>query len=261
MVVEERSDDVSFDFRDKRVWVTGASRGLGRAIALGFARAGARVALTSRTEASLAGVRADLPDAVDRVMPLPLDISVESSVREAVSQITDAWGGIDCLVNCAGISPSFKPAENVREKEWRDVLDVNLTGLFLCTREAGQVMLDHGSGTVINVSSIAARAGLERMAAYTASKGAVEALTRTLALEWAERGVRVNCLAPGFFETDMTHSLRHHDKWRDRLLDRIPVGRFGEPRELVPAALFLASDASRYVTGTALVVDGGWTAA
>lgn len=252
---------MTFDLTGRRVWVTGASRGLGRAIALGFAQAGARVAITARSDASLEDARIELERAGAQPLLLALDISEEGAVRKAVSTMIDEWGGVDCLVNCAGISPSFKPAEMVREDEWRDVLDVNLTGLFLCTREVGRVMLDQGSGTIVNVSSIAARAGLERMAAYTASKGAVEALTRTLALEWADRGVRVNCLAPGFFETDMTHSLRHHEKWRGHLLDRIPVRRFGEPRELVPAALFLASDASRYVTGTSLVVDGGWTAA
>jgi NAD(P)-dependent dehydrogenase (short-subunit alcohol dehydrogenase family) len=156
----------------------------------------------------------------------------------------------------------FKRAKLVEDDEWREVMEINVTGSFLCAREAGKLMLDaEAGGAIVNVSSIHGQVGAERMAAYSASKGAVDALTRTLALEWADRGIRVNTLSPGYFETDMTEALRGHTKWRGHLLSRIPMGRFGVPEELVSAALFLSCGASGFMTGSNLVVDGGWTAA
>jgi NAD(P)-dependent dehydrogenase (short-subunit alcohol dehydrogenase family) len=256
-----RSEPVTFDLTGRRVWVTGASRGLGRAIALGFASAGADVALTSRTADAVRAV-ADGAEAVGaKTLVLPASVSDAAAVSAAVAEIAETWGGLDVLINCAGVSPTFKRAELVEDEEWRHVLDVNVTGSFLCAREAAKVMLDAGSGAIVNVSSIHGQVGMERMSAYSASKGAVDALTRTLALEWAGRGIRVNTLSPGYFETDMTEALRGHKKWRGHLLARIPLGRFGVPEELVSAALFLSSDASGFMTGANVVVDGGWTAA
>ncbi|MCW2774748.1 MAG: 3-oxoacyl-ACP reductase [Nocardioides sp.] len=256
-----RSEPVTFDFTGRRVWVTGASRGLGRAMALGFAAAGADVALTARTADAVQSVSAEAEALGAKTLVLPASVSDPAAVTGAVADIAAAWGGLDVLVNCAGVSPTFKRAELVEDEEWRHVLDVNVTGSFICAREAGRLMLDAGSGAIVNVSSIHGQVGMERMAAYSASKGAVDALTRTLALEWAGRGVRVNTLSPGYFETDMTEALRGHKKWRGHLLSRIPLGRFGVPEELVSAALFLSSDASGFITGSNLVVDGGWTAA
>jgi len=256
-----RSEPVTFDLTGRRVWVTGASRGLGRAIALGFATAGADVALTSRTADAVRAVADEAGALGARTLVLPASVSDAAAVSAAVAEIVGAWGGLDVLVNCAGVSPTFKRAELVEDEEWRHVLDVNVTGSFLCAREAAKVMLDAESGAIVNVSSIHGQVGMERMSAYSASKGAVDALTRTLALEWAGRGVRVNTLSPGYFETDMTEALRGHKKWRGHLLSRIPLGRFGVPEELVSAALFLSSDASGFMTGANVVVDGGWTAA
>lgn len=253
---------IAFDLPDHRVWVTGASRGLGRAMALGFAAAGARVALTARSAESVEQVAKEIREAGGGP-PLVLvgSVSDGAAMAAAAATIRSTWGGLDALVNCAGVSPTFKRAELVKDEEWRHVLDVNVTGSFVCAREAGKLMLDGGGGAVVNVSSIHGQVGMERMAAYSASKGAVDALTRTLALEWAEHGVRVNALSPGYFETDMTEALRGHDKWRGHLLDRIPLGRFGVPEEIVSATLFLASDASGFMTGSNMVIDGGWTAA
>ena len=256
-----RSEPVTFDLTGRRVWVTGASRGLGRAIALGFATAGADVALTSRTADAVRAVADEAGALGARTLVLPASVSDAAAVSAAVAEIVGAWGGLDVLVNCAGVSPTFKRAELVEDEEWRHVLDVNVTGSFLCAREAAKVMLDAESGAIVNVSSIHGQVGMERMSAYSASKGAVDALTRTLALEWAGRGIRVNTLSPGYFETDMTEALRGHKKWRGHLLSRIPLGRFGVPEELVSAALFLSSDASGFMTGANVVVDGGWTAA
>jgi len=256
-----RSDTARFEFTGRRVWVTGASRGLGRAIALGFAASGADVALTARSAEGLQSVAREAEELGAKTLALPASVSDPEAVSGVLAEIDRSWGGLDVLVNCAGVSPMFKKAELVEDDEWRLVLDVNVTGSFLCAREAGKVMLGAGAGAIVNVSSIHGQVGAERMAAYSASKGAVDALTRTLALEWASRGVRVNTISPGYFETDMTEALRGHQKWRRHLLDRIPMGRFGVPEELVSAALFLASDASGFMTGSNVVVDGGWTAA
>jgi NAD(P)-dependent dehydrogenase (short-subunit alcohol dehydrogenase family) len=256
-----RSRPVTFDLTDRRVWVTGASRGLGRAIALGFAASGARVALTARTAAAVREVADEAEALGAKTLVLPASVSDAEAVARSVAEIQAVWGGLDVLINCAGVSPMFKRAELVEDDEWRHVLDVNVTGSFLCAREAGRLMLVGSGGAVVNVSSIHGQVGMERMAAYSASKGAVDALSRTLALEWAERGIRVNTLSPGYFETDMTEALRGHQKWRGHLLSRIPLGRFGVPEELVSAALFLSSDASGFMTGANMVVDGGWTAA
>ncbi|WP_435742030.1 SDR family NAD(P)-dependent oxidoreductase [Nocardioides sp. SYSU DS0663] len=254
-------DSLEFTLTGHRVWVTGASRGLGRAMALGFAAAGARVALTARSAEAVAEVAAEVESAGGEPLVLVGSVSDGAAVSAAVDAIRDAWGGLDALVNCAGVSPIFKRAELVEDDEWRHVMDVNVTGTFLCAREAGRLMLGSGGGAVVNISSIHGQVGMDRMAPYSASKGAVDALTRTLALEWAERGVRVNTLSPGYFETDMTEALRGSEKWRGHLLSKIPLGRFGVPEEIVSAALFLASDASGFMTGSNMVVDGGWTAA
>ncbi len=256
-----RSEPVTFDLTGYRVWVTGASGGLGRAVVLGLAVSGADVALTARSPEGLLKVAAEAEALGAKTLVLPASVSDPDAVAGAVAEVKESWGGLDVLVNCAGVSPMFKKTELVRDDEWRQVLDVNVTGAFLCAREAGKLMLDRDGGAIVNVSSIHGQVGAERMAAYSASKGAVDALTRTLALEWAQRGVRVNTISPGYFETDMTKALRGHQKWRGHLLARIPMGRFGVPEELVSAVLFLASDASAFMTGSNMVVDGGWTAA
>jgi NAD(P)-dependent dehydrogenase (short-subunit alcohol dehydrogenase family) len=256
-----RPDSVTFDFTGRRIWITGASRGLGRAIALGFAEAGADVALTARSPEGVRAVAEQAESLGAKTLVLPGSVSDPDAVAAAVGEIAARWGGLDVLVNCAGVSPTFKRAELVEDEEWRHVLEVNAFGSFICAREAGRLMLRAESGAIVNVSSIHGQVGMERMAAYSASKGAVDALSRTLALEWAGRGVRVNTLSPGYFETDMTETLRDHKKWRGHLLSRIPLGRFGVPEELVSAALFLSSGSSGFMTGANLVVDGGWTAA
>lgn len=255
------SSSVTFDLTGSRVWVTGASRGLGRAMALGFAAAGAEVALTARSADAVKEVAVEIEAMGGTPLVLVGSVSDSDAVSRSATTIREEWGGLDVLVNCAGVSPTFKRAELLEDEEWRHVLDINVTGTFLCAREAGKLMLDSGGGAVVNISSIHGQVGMERMLAYSASKGAVDSITRTLALEWAERGVRVNTISPGYFETDMTEALRGHQKWRGHLLSKIPMGRFGVPEEIVSAALFLASDASGFMTGSNMVVDGGWTAA
>lgn len=250
----------AFNLEGKRAWVTGASRGLGHAIAEALLAAGADVAVTARTAQPLDALVARARDRPNRTLALPASVSDPVQVDQAAEKLLCEWGGLDVLVNCAGVSPTFKRAEEVADDEWRSVVDVNLSGTFFCARAAARLMVASGGGVIINVSSIHAVAGMPRLAAYSASKGGTEALTRTLALEWAEYGIRVNAVTPGYFKTEMTEGLRGHPRWREQLLARIPLSRFGEPHELVPAVLFLASPASTYVTGSTLVVDGGWTA-
>lgn len=251
----------AFRLDGKRVWVTGASRGLGRAIARGLAEAGADLVLTARSVDALQDVADDVKAKGGKTLLLAADVANAAEVAAAGCVIGETWGSLDVLVNGAGISPMFKRAEHIEEAEWREVLDVNITGTFICMQQAAQLMLEPSGGSVVNISSIHGQVGMPRMAAYSASKGAVDALTRTLALEWAERGIRVNAISPGYFETQMTEGLRGDERWRSHLLERIPVGRFGVPDEIVSAVLYLASPASSYVTGTNLVIDGGWAAA
>lgn len=239
----------------QRVWVTGASAGLGRAVAEALIKAGATVAVTARRADALQELAGTEPG---RVLVLPGSVEAPAEVERITSQIRDELGGLDALVHAAGVSPTFTRIEDTPEEDWRHVIDVNLTGAFHCCRAVPGLMA--GGGRVVLMSSIHGRVGMARLAAYSASKGAIDALTRSLALEWADRGIRVNAVAPGYFETSMTQGLRASDVWRERLLSRIPLGRFGEADELVDAVLFLASDASAYMTGSILTLDGGWTA-
>lgn len=241
---------------DKVVWVTGAGRGLGRAIATALSRAGAAISVSSRTPADLRELANELAPA--RVAVQPMSVDDAAAVRDTVSEILEHHGRIDAVVNCAGISPAFVRSEALGDGDWARVLCTNLTGTFLCCREAGKVMIEQGWGSIINVSSVHARVGFERLAAYSASKGGVEALTRTLAVEWAPKGIRVNTLAPGYFHTDLSSGLLD-SRWKDRITSSIPLGRIGDPAELTGAAVFLVSDAASYVTGSTLTVDGGWT--
>jgi NAD(P)-dependent dehydrogenase (short-subunit alcohol dehydrogenase family) len=253
--------DVNTELRldGRTVWVTGAGKGLGRAIAVALSQAGATVAVTARTAADLKTLEAELNGHGGEVLVLPGSVADSAAVRETVERIAERTGRLDALVNCAGISPHFTHSEKVTDQDWRQVVDVNLAGTFYCCREAGKVMLEQRSGSIVNVSSVHAATGFERIAAYAASKGGVEALTRALAVEWADRGVRVNTLAPGYFHTDLSSGLLD-SRWGERIVRGTPLGRVGNATELGGAAVFLASDASRFVTGTTLTVDGGWTA-
>lgn len=244
------------DLTGKVAWITGASRGLGRVITLGMAAAGARLALTARTEVDLKTLAHEIDT---EVLLLAGSVTDAVFVAQAADRIKSELGSLDIMVNMAGINPEVTRSEQLANDAWNEVIGVNLTGTFYCCREAARHMLASGSGSIVNVSSVHGHTGVSRMAAYAASKGGIENLTRALAIEWAQGGVRVNCLAPGYFRTDLTDPyLSSH--YGEFVRARIPQSRFGEASELVGAAIFLAGDASSYMTGAIVSVDGGWSA-
>ncbi|RMG59274.1 MAG: SDR family oxidoreductase [Deltaproteobacteria bacterium] len=243
----------------RKALVTGASRGIGRAVALLLAGAGAEVILVSRDEEALRSLADGINSSGGKAHIAPGDVgnpeSVES-VFEKVGSITDT---LDILVNNAGISPHYKSFEKSPEEDWDRMYAVNLRGVFLTTKKAFPYLAKRG-GSVINVSSIGGIIGLPRIAVYSATKGALTTFTKSLAWEWARHGIRVNAVCPGFVETEMTAGIREHDVLREQCLSRIPLGRFAKPEEIARVVLFLASPASSYVTGHLLIADGGWTA-
>jgi gluconate 5-dehydrogenase len=246
-----------FDLTGKVAVVTGGGRGIGLAIAQGLARYGAKLVLSGRSEQTLAAAAGAIGEAASTH---PADISREPDVLALRDTVIARHGKIDVLVNNAGINPILRGIERTSLTDWQGIIDINLTGTFLCCKHLGGVMMEQGRGSIINVSSVAGHVGLLRSVPYCASKGGVEMLTRALALDWAKHGVRVNTLAPGWVDTDLTHGLLEHDLHGKRLLDHTPMGRFATAGDMVGAAVFLASDASAYMTGQSLLIDGGWTA-
>lgn len=241
-----------------RVVVTGSTRGIGCAIAEAFAHHGARVIVTGRDGRNAQIAARDIGHGA---IGHALDVASEPSVQVLAQTVTREWGGIDVLVNNAGIDPHYASLEDTSTDSWRQILATNLDGVFFCCKHLGGLMLAPGSGNIINVSSVAGKVALRKQLPYCASKGAVEQITRSLAMEWAEKGVRVNGIGFGFIETDLTGGMTSHPHIAPRLLARTPMNRFGRLHEVAGAALFLASSAASFVTGHTLMVDGGWTAA
>jgi NAD(P)-dependent dehydrogenase (short-subunit alcohol dehydrogenase family) len=244
-----------FNLTGKVCVVTGAGRGIGRGMAEGLARHGADVVLTGRTRATLDEAATAIGA---KTFVHVTDVSKEADVIALRDAVLDRYDRVDVLVNNAGVDPIFKGIERTTMEEWQHIIDVNLTGLFLCCKYIGGAMT--AGGSVINVSSVAGHTGLLRSVPYCASKGGVEMLTKALALDWATKNVRVNTLAPGWVDTDLTHELLEHDVHGQRLRARTPMGRFATPNDMAGGVVFLASDASAYMTGQSLVIDGGWTA-
>lgn len=248
-----------FDLTGRVAVVTGAGRGLGRSMALALAAAGADVVVSSRTAGDLESLREEINALGRGCQPITADCTVEADCERLVSGAQEAFGRLDILVNNAGINIR-KPVLELAAEEFRSVLATNLDGYFLCGRAAGRAMVAQGSGKVINISSIMGRVVLATQAAYASSKGAIEQLTKVMAVEWAEAGVQVNAIAPTYFETELTRPLFEDAARHDLIVERTPMRRWGQPHELAGAVIFLASGASDYVTGHTLVVDGGWTA-
>ncbi len=240
--------------------VTGAGRGIGRAIAEGYARQGASLVLAARTRAQLEEVARGIERAGGQSATVPLDVTDEAQVESACQTALERFGRLDILVNNAGINV-VRPTEEVPLEEWNAIIQTNLTGVFLCSRTVGRHMLAQRSGSIINVGSILSFTAFPNRFAYAATKGGVVQMTRVLAVEWANRGVRVNALAPGFIRTELVAELGRRGKLDlSKIPGRTPIGRIGEVSDLVGPAIFLASDEAAFVTGHTLVVDGGYTA-
>jgi NAD(P)-dependent dehydrogenase (short-subunit alcohol dehydrogenase family) len=246
----------AFDLTGKTALVTGASRGLGQTFGRALARAGADLAVTSRTLDSLGPFCDEIAALGRRVVPLELDLRNFDSIQQAVAAAHDAFGRIDILVNNAGCNIR-KPAIDVTWDDWNTILDTNLRGTFFVAQAVARHMIPAGYGRIINIGSVTSVCGYAGLAPYGASRGGVKQMTMSLADDWGPHGITVNCLAPGWFKTAQNKALYENQAWVDYLTDRIPLKRPGKPDDLEGAVVFLASDASEYVTGQTLLVDGG----
>jgi NAD(P)-dependent dehydrogenase (short-subunit alcohol dehydrogenase family) len=247
-----------FDLTNRVAIVTGASRGLGQTFARALARAGADLAITSRSTNALGDFEQEILSLGRRVMPLELDVRDEASIRRMADAADDGFGRIDILVNNAGCNVR-KRAADVTWDDWNLVLDTNLRGTFFTAQAVARHMAPRGYGRIINIGSVTSVFGYAGLGPYGASRGGVRQLTMSLADDWGPHGITVNCLAPGWFKTAQTKVLYDNAKWVEYLCERIPLGRPGQPDDLDGAIVFLASEASRYVTGQTLLVDGGIT--
>ncbi len=248
-----------FDLQGRVAIVTGGSKGIGRKIALGLAKAGADVVATSRNLGFVEEVTNEIMNLGRRSIAVSTDVRQKKSIEELVDKTCDAFGKIDILVNNAGVSHYFNNAERITEEDWNRVIDLNLKGQFLCCQEVGKRMMEKRYGKIVNVVSIVGQVGFAKQVVYAASKGGLISITKTLALEWNKFDITVNALAPGFVETDMTTALKG-SRTEERILGRTSMKRFAKPEEIVGAALYLSSDASSYTTGAVVNVDGGYLA-
>jgi len=249
-----------FSLKGRVALVTGASRGIGRAIALALAGAGADVACCARSHEQVEQAAAEIRDRGGRAVGLRLDVTRTHDIERTVREAESALGPVHVLVNNAGIILEKKTVE-VTDEDWDIVLATNLTSMFRLARAVVPGMIERHRGKIINVGSMYGPIGVPRYAAYCASKAAVEALTRSLGAEWARHGIQVNCLAPGYMNTDIPREALADEKTRALFLSKVPARRIGEPEEVGPLAVYLASAASDFMTGQTLYLDGGQTIA
>lgn len=248
-----------FKLDGKAAIVTGASRGLGQAMAVALAEAGADILASSTNAGNLAETRRAIEALGRKCLAVTCDMRNAVQIKHTVQRALDTFGRIDILVNNAG-TIRRAPAAEFSDEDWLAVIDTNLTGLFRLSREVGKLMIEQKSGKIINIASLLSFSGGITVPAYAASKGGVAQLTKALANEWAQHNVQVNAIAPGYFETDNTAALRADQKRFAAISERIPAGTWGQPGDLQGAVVFLASAASNYVNGHILLVDGGWMA-
>ncbi|MGJ8533000.1 MAG: SDR family NAD(P)-dependent oxidoreductase [Alphaproteobacteria bacterium] len=250
-----------FDLSGKVALVTGASRGLGRSMAVGLAEAGAKIVVTSRNLTSLEETSAEIERVGGTSVPLVLDVSDVSGMTDQMSKLAAQFpGGLDILVNNAGYE-EVCPSLDVTEDVWDRVVDTNLKGAFFCARNAARMMVDTGrGGAIINVCSLTSYVGVPTAVPYGSSKSGLLGMTRALSTEWAAHRIRVNAIAPGYFRTELTDQFYQNEDWQNAMLEKIPLGSFGDSNDLKGAVVFLASDASNYITGQCIGIDGGYLA-
>lgn len=244
--------------QNKIAIVTGGGTGIGRGIATVFAKEGATVVVCGRRIEPLNETVEIIKQSGGNAMLIPVDVSSFGQVQKTVEQIVSQFGKIDILVNNAGV---YLPhdALSASEEEWNTVMSIDLKGVWICAKAVLPQMLKQGNGKIVNIASIAGLIGFEQSAAYCAAKGAVVNLTREMALDYAAKGIRVNAVAPGVIDTDMTKPFLTDEAAKKSFLDKTPVGRVGKPEDIGYAALYLSSDEADFVTGQTLAVDGGWT--
>ncbi|MGO9204158.1 MAG: SDR family NAD(P)-dependent oxidoreductase [Limisphaerales bacterium] len=247
-----------FDLAGKVALVTGASRGLGQYFGRALARAGADLVITSRHLETLEPFRVEIEGLGRRALPLALDVRSQESIQKAVQAALAHCGKLDILVNNAGCNVR-KPALDVTWEDWNLVLDTNLRGTFFVAQAVARHMIARRYGRIINIGSVTSVFGFAGLGPYSASRGGVKQLTMSLADDWGPHGITVNCLAPGWFKTQQNAVLYEDKEWVQYICDRIPLKRPGQPLDLDGAIVFLASDASAYITGQTLLVDGGVT--
>jgi NAD(P)-dependent dehydrogenase (short-subunit alcohol dehydrogenase family) len=248
-----------FSCEGKTALVTGSAQGLGQVIALGLAQFGAKLILADVTYPDNTARQVEAMGT--NCLAIQTDISDELQVENLAANALSAYGKVDLLINNAGISQlSHTPTESLPIQEWDRIMNINLRGTFLCCQKIGKQMIDGGGGNIINIATTAGITGVPRAPAYCASKAGVILLTKSLALEWARYQIRVNAIAPHYLETELTRGLRESKKVYSALIGQIPLRRFGKTSELVGAVIFLCSEASSYVTGAVIPVDGGYLA-
>jgi NAD(P)-dependent dehydrogenase (short-subunit alcohol dehydrogenase family) len=248
-----------FELRGRVAVVAGGTAGLGREIALGFARAGADVVASSRRQQQVEKVAAEIEGLGRRTLRVTSDVLNRASIQRLHDAVIDAFGSVDILVNAAGLTKKMA-ALDFDEADWSKIIETNLTGTMRACQIFGRTMAKAGYGRIINIASLTAFRAFYRVAPYAASKSAVASLTKTLAVELAQTGVNVNAIAPGVFPSDVTKPLVVGTARGEEIIMRTPMHRFGDPREIVGPAIFLASEASAFVTGEVLAVDGGYLA-
>lgn len=247
-----------FDLGGRTALVTGSSQGIGFALAKGLAEAGAQVVLNGRDSGRLERATSDLRAAGHRAHGQAFDVTEQAAVQQAIDGIEARVGAIDILVNNTGIQ--FRaPLEDYPADRWQALLDTNVTGVFFVSQAVARPMIARGAGKIINICSVQSELGRSGIAPYTATKGAVKMLTKGMCTDWAKHGLQVNAIGPGYFKTPLNEALVNDPEFSDWLEKRTPAGRWGEVEELVGAAVFLASDASSFVNGHVLYVDGGIT--
>jgi NAD(P)-dependent dehydrogenase (short-subunit alcohol dehydrogenase family) len=248
-----------FDLSGRRAVVTGASRGIGRALAEALSAAGASVAVAARKAQSLQATMDAIHAAGGTAHPIVLDVADTARCAAAIDEAAVALGGLDILVNNAG-TEEIRPSVEVDEALWDRIVDTNLKGAFFCATAAARRMRGANGGAIVNICSLTSYVGVPTAVPYGSSKTGLLGMTRALSAEWAADGIRVNAIAPGYFHTDMTDVFYRDAAWADAMLGKIPQRRFGRLDDLAGATIFLASDASAYITGQCIAVDGGYLA-